>query len=73
MQITRLAMSLVASSEGTNELMTQVRPTRNGIRRQVHQPRHDIGLQGQREVVGVHLVVTSSTGLHHDGVDAEEL
>ena len=28
-------MSLVASSEGTNELMTQIRPRRNRIRRQV--------------------------------------
>ena len=73
MQITRLAMSLVASGEGTNELMTQVRLRRNGIRRQVHQPRHDIGFQGQREVIGKHLVVASSSGLHRNGVDAEEL
>ena len=73
MQITGLAMSLVASSEGTNELMTQVRPTRNGIRRQVHQPRHDIRLQCQWEVIGKHLVVASSSSLHRNGVDAEEL
>ena len=73
MQITGLAMSLVASSKGTNELMTQIRPRRNGIRRQVHQPRHDIGFQGQREVIGKHLIIASPSGLHRDGVDAEEL
>ena len=73
MQITRLVVSLVASSEGTNELMTQVRPRRNGIYWQVHQPGHDVGLQCQREVIGKHLVVVSSSGLHRDGVDAEEL
>ena len=38
MQITRLAMTLMASSKGANKLMTQIRPRRNGIRRQVHQP-----------------------------------
>ena len=73
MQITGLAMSLVASSEGTNELMAQIRPKRNGIHRQVHQPRHDVGLQCQREVIGKHVVVASSSSLHRDGVDAEEL
>ena len=66
-------MSLMASSEGTNELMAQIRPRRNGIRRQVHQPRHDVGLQCQREVIGKHLVIASSGSLHRDGVDAEEL
>ena len=73
MQITGLAMSLVASCEGANEVMAQIRPRRNGIRRQVHQPRHNIGLQCQREVIGKHLVVASSSSLHRDGVDAEEL
>ena len=73
MQITGLAMSLVASSEGTNELLAQIRPRRNGIRRQVHQPRHDVGLQCQREIIGKHLVIASSSSLHRDGVDAEEL
>ena len=73
MQIACLAMSLVASGKGTNELMAQVRPRRNGVRRQVHQPRHDVGLQCQREVIGKHLVVASSSSLHRDGVDAEEL
>ena len=72
-QIACLAMSLVASSEGTDELMAQIRPRRNGIRRQVHQSRHDVGFQCQREVIGKHLVVASSSGLHRDGVDAEEL
>ena len=38
MQIACLAMSLVASGEGAKKLMTQIRPRRNGIRRQVHQP-----------------------------------
>ena len=73
MQITGLAMSLVASREGANELMAQIRPGRNGIRRQVHQPRHNIGLERQREIIGKHLVVASSGRLHRDGVDAEEL
>ena len=73
MQITGLAMSLVASCEGANELMAQIRPRRNGIHRQVHQPRHHIGLERQREIVGKHLVVTSPSSLHRDGVDAEEL
>ena len=31
MQITRLAMSLVASLKGANKLMTQIRPRRNGV------------------------------------------
>ena len=39
----------------------------------MHQPRHHIGLERQREVVGKHLVVVSPSGLHRDGVDAEEL
>ena len=73
MQITGLAMSLVASCEGANELIAQIRPRRNGIHRQVHQPRHDVGLQCQREVIGKHLVVASPSSLHRDGVDAEEL
>ena len=73
MQITGQAMSLVASYEGANELMAQIRPRRNGIRRQMHQPRQDVGLQCPREVIGKHLVVASSSGLHRDGVDAEEL
>ena len=59
MQITRLAMSLVASGKGASKLMTQIRPRRNGVHRQVHQPRHDIGFQGQREVIGKHLIVAS--------------
>ena len=73
MKITGLAMSLVASCEGANELMAQIRPRRNGIRRQVHQPGHNIGLQCQREIDGKYLVVASSSSLHRDGVDAEEL
>ena len=73
MQITGPAMSLVASCEGANELMAQIRPRRNGIRRQVHQPTHNIGLQCQREIIGKHLVAASSGSLHRDGVDAEEL
>ena len=73
MQITGLAMSLVAYCKGANELMAQILPGRNGIHRQVHQPRHHIGLERQREIVGKHLVVASPSSLHHDGVDAEEL
>ena len=73
MQISFLAMSLVASSEGANELMAQIRPRRNGICRQVHQPIHNIRLQCQWEVIGKHLVIASSSSLHRDGVDAEEL
>ena len=73
MQVTCLARSLVASGKGANELMAQIRPRRNGIHRQVHQPRHNIGLQRQQEIVGKHLVVASSSSLHRDGVDAEEI
>ena len=36
--IARLAMSLMASGEGANKLMAQIRPRTNGIHRQVHQP-----------------------------------
>ena len=72
-QIASLAMSLVASSEGANKIMTQIRPRRNGIHWQVHQPSHDFGFECQREVIGKHLVVVSSSSLHRDGVDAEEL
>ena len=39
----------------------------------MHQPRDDIGFQGQREVIGKHLVVASPSSLHGDGLDAEEL
>ena len=39
----------------------------------MHQPRHNIGLQCQQEIIGKHLVVASSGSLHRDGVDAEEL
>ena len=73
MQITGLTMSLVASSEGANELMAHIRPRRNGIRWQVHQPRHNMALQRQREIISKHLVIASSGRLHRDGVDAEEL
>ena len=37
-QITHLAMSLVTSGKGANKLMAQIRPRRDGIHRQVHQP-----------------------------------
>ena len=66
-------MSLVASCEGANELMAQIRPRRNGIHQQVHQPRHHIGLERLREIVGKHLVVASPSSLHRNGVDAKEL
>ena len=39
----------------------------------MHQPRHGVGFKGQREVIGKHLIVASSGGLHRNGVDAEEL
>ena len=73
MQITLLAMRLVAAREGTDKLMTQVRPRRDGAVRQVHEPRPDIRLEHQREVVGEDLLVAPSGSLHRDGVDAEEL
>ena len=73
MQITRLARSLVASGKGANKVVAQIRPGRDGIYRQVHQPRHDVGLKRQRKVVGEHLVVPSPGGLHRNGVDAEQL
>ena len=38
MQVAYLAMSLVASSKGANKLMAQIRPARNRIYWQVHQP-----------------------------------
>ena len=38
-----------------------------------NQPRHNIGFKCQREVIGKHLVVASSSSLYRDGVDAEEL
>ena len=37
MQITRLAMSLVASGKGANKLVAQIRPRRDGIHWQEHQ------------------------------------
>ena len=73
MQVTCLARSLVASGKGANKLVAQIRPGRDGIYRQVHQPRHDVGLKHQWKVVGEHLVIASSSSLHHDSVDAEEL
>ena len=66
-------MSLVTSGKGTNKLVAQIRPRRDGIHWQVHQPRHDVGLKCQRKVAGKNLVITSPGGLHRDGVDAEEL
>ena len=32
-----------------------------------------VGFECQRKVIGKHLVVTGSSSLHRDGVDAEEL
>ena len=63
----------MASGKGANKLVAQIRPGRDGIHWQVHQPRHDVGLKCQRKVVGEHLVVAMPDGLHRDGVDAEEL
>ena len=63
----------MASGKGANKLVAQIRPGRDGIHWQVHQPRHDVGLKRQRKVVGEHLVITSPSGLHRDGVDAEDL
>ena len=73
MKITLLAMGLVAACEGADKLMAQVRPRRDGVVRQVHEPRSDVGLEHQREVVGEDLLVAPSGSLHRDGVDAEEL
>src|SRR3989337_3022240 len=39
----------------------------------MHQPRPNVGLEHQREVVGEYLVVSSPGSLHRDGVDAQEL
>ena len=63
----------MASGKGANKLVAHIRPGRDGIHWQVHQPRHDVGLKRQQKVVGQHLVVASPGGLHRDGVDAEEL
>ena len=73
MQIALLAMGFVAACEGADKLMAQVRPRRDGVVRQVHEPRSDVGLEYQREVVGEDLLVAPSGSLHRDGVDAEEL
>src|SRR3954469_24514795 len=66
-------MSLVTASEGAHQLMAQIRPGRNGVYRQVHQPRHGVGFKSQRKVIRKHLIVAGSGSLHRDGVDAEEL
>ena len=63
----------MASREGTNELMAQVSPSRDGVLRQVHQPRPHVWLECQREVIGEYLLIPSSGGLNNDGVDAQEL
>jgi hypothetical protein len=42
LQITGLPWFLMATHEGTNELMAQVSPGRNGVLWQVHQPRPHI-------------------------------
>jgi hypothetical protein len=43
-QVTLLAMRLMAAGKGANKLMAQVRPRRNGVLRQMHEPRHDVAL-----------------------------
>ena len=57
MKIALLAMGFVAACEGADKLMAQVRPRRDGVVRQVHEPRSDVGLEYQREVVGEDLLV----------------
>ena len=39
----------------------------------MHEPRSDVGLEHQREVVGEDLLIAPPGSLHRDGVDAEEL
>ena len=39
----------------------------------LHQPRPHIGLEGQQEVIGEHLLISSPGSLNNDGVDAQEL
>ena len=73
MQVACLAMGLVTSSKGAHKLMAQIRPGGNGVYRQVHQPRHGVGFKSQWKVVRKHLIIAGSSGLHRDGVDAEEL
>jgi hypothetical protein len=51
-QVTFLTRSLMTAGKGANKLVAKIRPRRNGILRQVHQPRPDVGLEHQREVVG---------------------
>ena len=72
MKITFLAMRLVSACEGADKLMAQISP-RDGVVRQVHEPRSDVGLEYQREVVGEDLLVAPPGSLHRDGVDAEKL
>src|SRR3954469_23133052 len=73
MKVARLAMRFVAACKGADKLMAQVCPGGYGAVRQVHEPGPDIGLEYQREVVGKDLVVPPPSGLHRNGVDAEEL
>src|SRR3954462_9659119 len=73
MKVARLAMGFVAARKGANKLMAQVCPGGYGVVWQVHEPGPDVRLEHQREVVGKDLVVSPSSSLHRNGVDAEEL
>jgi hypothetical protein len=64
---------LMAAREGANKLMAQVSPGRDGVFRQVHQPRPHVWLECEREVVGEHFLISSPGSLNSDGVDAQEL
>src|SRR3954463_401014 len=73
MKVARLAMGFVAACKGANKLVAQVCPGGYGVIRQVHEPGSDVGFEYQREVVGKDLIVSPSSSLHRNGVDAEEL
>lgn len=63
----------MASGKDANKLVAQIRPRGDGIYWQVHQPRPEVGLEHQWEVVGEHLAVPSPGSLHRNGVNAQEL
>src|SRR3954468_21877967 len=72
-KVARLAMGFVVARKGANKLVAQVCPGGYGVIRQVHERGSDVGFEYQWEVVGKDLVVSPSSSLHRNGVDAEEL
>ena len=63
----------MAASDGANELIAKAIAGRNGVLRQMHQPRPHIGFEVQRKVAGEYLFISSPGSLDGDGVDAQKL